>query len=319
MNDCNMISVVIPLYNKEKSIISTLESVLAQTYMDYEVIIVDDGSTDRSVDLVREYVRTLQIDDFKFQIINQKNSGVSAARNTGVLAAKGEFVALLDADDLWDENYLTEQVKMIRDFPEAAMWGINFAEIRNRKIVRRVSTGLPDGFQGYVENYFKMKGRVSDLYCSSSVVICKEVFDKVGMFDERIKYAEDTDMWFRIIATNPVAFYDKYLAFYQWDAENRAMERFRDLRYFLPYYVDKYREPQFKRNKVFYRWVNRWSAVHIRRYYFSDNQENRIAAKEAAAKLDYSIIPFKYLLLFYLPYGIAKWLNILDLKRRNES
>ena len=313
-----MISVVIPLYNKEHSILSTLESVLAQTYKDWELIIVDDGSTDNSLNVVKEFVG--QIDnrllDDRLTLISKKNGGVCSARNRGIQEAKGEYVAFLDADDLWDENYLTEQAKMILDFPEAAMWGINFAETRNKKIVRRVATGLPDGFRGYVENYFCIPGRVSDLFHPTGVVVRKEVFAKVGMFDERIKYAEDTDMWFRIIATNPVAFYDKYLVFYQWDAENRAMNKFRDLRYFLPYYVDKYRDPLFKQNKVFYRWVNRWAAVHIRRYYFSDDEENRIAAKEAVAKLDYSIIPFKYRFLFHLPYGIAKWLNILDLKRR---
>ena len=186
------------------------------------------------------------------------------------------------------------------------------------EIVRRVETALPEGYRGYVEHYFEMPKRVSDLFCSSSVVIRRDVFDKVGMFDERIKYAEDSDMWFRIIATHKVAFYDKYMVFYQWDAENRAMTRRRDLRYFLPYYVDKYIEPIFKQNQIFYRWINRWSAVHIRRYYFSPYESDRKDAKEAAAKLDYSVIPYKYQLFFNLPYGIAKLINNLDHWRRGE-
>lgn len=315
-----MISVVIPLYNKEKSIASTLQSVYEQTYTDYEVVIVNDGCTDNSANVVKDFIA--QIDDrcidHRWTLVDKPNGGVCSARNRGIQEAKGEYIALLDGDDLWDKEYLAEQVKMIEDFPDAAMWGLNFAETRDGKIVRRVETALPDGYRGYIEHYFEMSRRVSDLFCSSSVVIRKEVFDKIGMFDERIKYAEDSDMWFRINTVYKTAFYDRYMVFYQWDAENRAMTRRRDLRHFLPYYVDKYREPIFKQNAIFYRWINRWCAVHIRRYYFSPYELDRQEAKEAAAKLDYSVIPFKYRLFFKLPYMIATKINKIDHWRRKE-
>ena len=300
-----MISVIIPLYNKEQSIISTIESVLAQTYSDWELIIVEDGSTDNSKNVVLEFVNKCQITNDKCQILEQSNSGVSAARNAGILAAKGEYIALLDGDDLWEKEYLAEQMRMVADYPDAAMWGINFAETNSGKIVRRCPTGLPDGFRGYVDNYFEMPTRISDLFCSSSVLIRREVFDKVGLFDERIKYAEDSDMWFRIIATHKVAFYDRYMVFYQWDAENRAMTKQRDLRYFLPYYVDKYQEPIYRANQVFYRWVNRWAAVRIKLIYFNDVDQYD-AAKEAAVKLDYGQLPIKYRLELLTPYWFGK-------------
>lgn len=306
------ISIVIPLYNKESSILNTIQSVISQTYTDYELIVVNDGSTDNGTKIVEDYP------DTRIRLINKENGGVCSARNRGIQEAKGEYIAFLDADDLWDIMYLEEQVKMVNDFPKASMWGINYAETRNGKIVRRVPTGLPDGYRGYVEHYFEMPNRVSELCCSSSVVIRREVFDKVGMFDERIKYAEDSDMWFRINAVYKTAFYDRYMVFYQWDAENRAMTRRRDLRYFLPYYVDKYSEPIFKQNQIFYRWINRWCAVHIRRYYFSPYELDRQEAKEAAAKLDYSVIPFKYRLFFKLPYIIATKINKIDHWRRKE-
>lgn len=303
-----MISVIIPLYNKERSITATLKSVLAQSYTDYELIIVDDGSTDNSLNVVKEFVGQIDnrwIDD-RLTLIFKKNGGVCSARNRGILEAKGEYVALLDGDDIWDKEYLAEQVKMIQDFPKAAMWGINFAEMREGKIVRRVPTGLPDGYRGYVEHYFEMPKRVSDLFCSSSVVIRKDVFDKVGMFDERIKYAEDSDMWFRIIATQKVAFYDQYMVFYQWDAENRAMTKRRDLRYFLPYYVEKYKDPIFKRNKVFYRWVMRWAGVRIKQIYFNDPEQHE-DAKVAARNLDYMQLPIKYRYELLTPYWFGKF------------
>ncbi len=306
-----LISIVMPLYNKESSILKTIQSVISQTYTDYELIVVNDGSTDNGTKIVENYP------DIRINLINKENGGVCSARNRGIQEAKGEYIALMDADDLWDVKYLEEQVKMMNDFPDAAMWSINYAETRNGKIVRRVPTGLPDGYRGYVEHYFEMPERVSDLFHPSSTVIRREVFDKVGLFDERIKYAEDSDMWFRVNALYKTAFYDRYMVSYQLDAENRAMTRRRDLRYFLPYYVDKYREPIFKQNQIFYRWVNRWSAVHIRRYYFSPYESDRREAREAAVKLDYSVIPFKYMLFFKLPYRIAEGVNKMDQWRRN--
>ena len=327
-------SVVIPLYNKQNSIVATLQSVLAQTYQNFEIVVVDDGSTDDSARIAEEYIRECMAygvraphestsfvggpAECRGKVIRKANGGVCSARNRGIQEAKYDYIALLDGDDLWDEHYLEEQVKLIQDFPEAKMWGINFAEMSNGQLIRTLPTGLPEGYRGYVENYFQMPGRISDLYCSSSVVIKKEVFDKVGYFDERIKYSEDIDMWYRIIANYLVVFYDRYMAFYLYDAENRAMNRKRPLRYWLPYFVDKYKDERFCHNRVFYQWVMRWSAVNIRDVYFNDC-EQKYVAQEAIKKLDYSVLPWKYKLLFRWPYVIAKHLNAWDIKRLNKS
>lgn len=302
----DMVSVVIPLYNKEKSIAKTLESVLAQTYTDYEIIVVDDGSTDNSAAICDEYSTLYTIHHTpEIRVIRKDNGGVSSARNRGIAEAKGEYIALLDGDDQWDKEYLSEQVKMINDFPEAAMWGINFAELNQGKLIRKLETALPEGYRGYVENYFQMPNRDSDLFCSSSVVIRREVFDKMGMFDERIKYAEDSDMWFRIIANYPVAFYDRYMVWYLYDAENRAMKRKRLLKYWLPYYVEKYQHPLFMHNKAFYRWVMRWAGVRIKHIYFNDPSQHE-DAKVAARKLDYSQLPIKYRFELLMPLWLGR-------------
>lgn len=296
-----MISVVIPLYNKEKSIAMTLESVLAQTYTDYEVVVVDDGSTDASADVVR----LMMAKSNKIRLIQKSNEGVCSARNRGIIESKGYYIALLDGDDIWDKDFLKEQVILIHDFPKAAMWGINFAEMKDGKQVRMLETALPDGYRGYVDNYFEMKGRMSDLYCSSSVVICRDVFDKVGYFDIRIKYSEDIDMWWRIIANYPVAFYDRYMVWYLFDAENRAMNRTRLLKYWLPYFVEKYKDPLFKHNTVFYRWIMRWAAVRIKMTYFNSPTQHE-DAKVAARKLDYTQLPIKYRFELLTPYWMGK-------------
>lgn len=306
------ISVVIPLYNKQNAIAATLQSVLAQTYTNYEIIVVDDGSTDRSAEVAETILQecTVYGVECKGKVVRKANGGVSSARNRGIQEAKYDYIALLDGDDLWDEHYLEEQVKLIQDFPEAKMWGINFAEISNGKLIRKLPTGLSEGYRGYVENYFQMPGRISDLFCSSSVVISKEVFDRVGYFDERIKYAEDNDMWFRIIARNQVVFYDRYMVFYLFDAENRALNHKIMLQDYLPFYVNKYRA--YRENKIFYTWINRWSANIIRRYYFDLKRNQLEDARIATTKLDYSVIPYKYKLLFKAPYKIAVVLNNLD-------
>lgn len=312
------ISVVIPLYNKQNSIAATLQSVLAQTYTNYEIIVVDDGSTDDSANVaeatLREFSGRLLGYGLQFRVIKKENGGVCSSRNRGIQEAKYDYIALLDGDDQWDEHYLEEQVKLIQDFPKAKMWGINFAEMSNGELIRKLPTGLPEGYRGYVENYFQMPSRISDLYCSSSVVISKEVFERVGYFDERIKYSEDIDMWYRIIANYSVVFYDRYMAWYLYDAENRTMNRTRLLKDWLPNFVDKYQDERFKHNQVFYQWINRWSANRIRNIYFEDSSQ-RIVAKGAMKKLDYSVLPWKYNILFKWPYCIAKSLHLLDKKR----
>lgn len=307
------ISVIIPLYNKRANVIPTVLSVIQQTVANYELIIVDDGSTDGSAEVVKSMPEFLAAESAcRARLIRKQNGGVCSARNRGIAEAKYDYVAFLDGDDLWAPDFLEEMVRMINDYPEAYLYSSNYAETINGKIIREVPTGLPVGFRGIVDHYFEMPDRVSDLVCSSSAVVRKDVFEEVGYFDERIRYAEDTDMWWRIMARHPFAFYDKYLAFYQFDAENRAQTTYRRLDAFLPYFINKYQDPLFRSNEVFFRWANRWAAVHIRNYYFSSQKSERLQGKEAARKLDYSVIPPKYKYLFGCAYPIAWLLNRLD-------
>lgn len=107
-----MISIVIPLYNKEQTIINTLNSVFKQTYSNFEIVIINDGSTDNSVKIINQ-----NFDDARIRIINQKNAGVSAARNKGIEESRGEWISFLDGDDEWLPNYLEEVQKAIEKYP----------------------------------------------------------------------------------------------------------------------------------------------------------------------------------------------------------
>lgn len=306
-----MISVIIPLYNKEKAIIATLQSVLSQTYTDYEVIIVDDGSIDNSALVCKSFINSLTPSRIhSFRLISKPNGGVSSARNRGIHEAKGEYVALLDGDDIWEPTFLEEQVKLIHDFPHASLWGVNIAFIKNGEI-RKWEQGMGNGFRGYAENYFGTQH--NDLFCSSSVVIRKEVFEEVGYFDERISSSEDLDMWYRIILKYPVAFYDRVLVYYNQDAENRVAYD-TDVRFPLTkdikYYFDKH-NAEFDKNPVFSRFMNRYVAANLLRegYYFGTKQE-RIDSDIIVKKLRYQDIHVKYRWIFKTP----RWLGWLVYK-----
>ena len=297
-----MFSVIIPLYNKEKSILSTISSVLNQTYTNFELIVVDDGSTDNSAQIVNE------INDSRIKLIKKINGGVCSARNTGIREAKYDFIAFLDADDIWDKSYLEEQTKMITDFPDAAMWGINFAEVDSKENEVHLSTGLPIGFRGIVQNYFGYK-HVSDLFSSSSVVIIKDIVNTTGMFDERIKYSEDLDMWYRIILNYKVAFDSQILVKYSQDSENRAMERRIELSSFLPFYIDKY-DGYCNSNSIFAHYIHTFAAANILKYYFANRKERKIA-RSVIPKLRFKDIHPKYKWIFKTPYPIGYLIFIL--------
>lgn len=302
------ISIVIPLYNKQNSIAATLQSVLAQTYTNYEIIVVDDGSSDNSAQVVEEFFDkypSLQ-GGGRGRLLKKANGGVCSARNRGIQEAKYDYIALLDGDDLWNENYLAEQVKLIQDFPDAKMWGVNYADINNGKIIP-YQQGVADCFRGYVENYFETSH--GDLFCSSSVVLAKDIVKIVGPQDERMAYSEDLDFWYRVILHAKVVFYNKVLAYYNKDAENRAEQNFHahfDIKRRMEYYVDKY-EPYFAKYPAFARFISLRAAWLILQggYYFG-NKYDREATDKIVKYLAYGHMPPKYRLIFRTPRCVGR-------------
>lgn len=146
-----MISVVIPLYNKEKSIAQTLECMLNQTYKDFEVIVVDDGSKDNSAAIVEAF------NDERIRLVRQKNGGVSAARNRGTAEARGEYVAFLDADDIWKQNHLESIANLIHQFPKSRAWATCYVNNLNGENHRIILNKLPfNGDTGLLTNYFEV-------------------------------------------------------------------------------------------------------------------------------------------------------------------
>lgn len=211
-----IISVIIPLYNKEKSIGRTLCSVENQTEQRYELIIVNDESTDHSLEIVQKESK-------RAQIINQKNSGASEARNRGVEAAKSDLVAFLDADDEWDPSFLEMILKMSIDFPDADVFATSYyTHDNNGKLSLPSTVSLFDrDSAGIIGNYLDII-HTGFPFNQSSFAVKKKALQMVGGFPKGIKFGEDADTWVRLSLQYRIAYINKPLSIYHLAAENRA-------------------------------------------------------------------------------------------------
>lgn len=221
-------SVIIPLYNKAPYVRKALESVFAQTYTDYEVIVVDDGSTDDSCAIADEFVREAMgnglwaIDEEtnrqspianRLMLLKQQNSGVSAARNNGVAQSHGDYIAFLDADDWWEPTYLEKMAQLIEDYPDAGLYASNYVYYKPGKTHVAVNN-IETGYFNYPKAYYE--GGAMPV-TSISVVIPRKVLDETGGFPLGIKLGEDFLLWAKIAMQYKVAFLNEPLAWYNND------------------------------------------------------------------------------------------------------
>jgi len=207
----NSFTVIIPLYNKEPYIKRALETVLNQTYDNFEIIIIDDGSTDEGVRIVSS------IQDTRIKVFSQINSGVSAARNRGALLAKNQYLAFLDADDTWEPNFLQEISNLIDEFPYAGIYATNNKFIYpSGKVMLESFSDLFNGNNiGIIEDYFGLFAKIQKSpFSNSNLCIPKKIYDEFGGYKEGVKLTEDSDLWCRIALKYDVAFSVKPLANY---------------------------------------------------------------------------------------------------------
>lgn len=208
-----MISVVIPLYNKEKQIACTLQSVFEQTFQNFEIVIVDDGSTDNSVEEVEKF------DDSRIRLIHQTNAGVSAARNRGIEEARGELIAFLDADDEWMPEYLATQYGLYQKYPECSVYACNY-EFRDSegKVTPTIIRKLPfEGEDGILSNYFEVASCSHPPICSISIMVKKMAIQAIGGFPLGIKSGEDLLTWARLAVSGAIVYSRKSLAVFVRD------------------------------------------------------------------------------------------------------
>lgn len=204
------VSIVIPLFNKEYSIARCVQSILNQTHPKYEIIIINDGSTDSSLEIVNSLFAE-QLKCGKIQLRSQVNSGVSAARNAGVSLCRYEHVCFIDADDEWDSSYLETIVDLINDFPEAGLYSVAHQVVRNNgKTIDKRFSKLPKDFRGILDDFFKASIR-NDVVNSSTACVKRCAFTDVGGFPIGIVSGEDYFVWIMLALNNKVAFENKCL------------------------------------------------------------------------------------------------------------
>ncbi len=202
-----LVSIIIPAYNCADFLGQTLDSALAQDYSNFEIIIVNDGSIDKTEEVVDEYVRRYGSEKIKYYY--QVNGGVSAGRATGILTAQGKYIALLDADDLWSKDKLSKTVAFLESHPEAGMVFSDMEEfsedgllkdsyLKTRKRYRQIEAQpqpVPDAFEMLLEEC---------VILPSTAVMPLSVLNKVGSFNPKLRICEDIDVWTRISLEYPI-------------------------------------------------------------------------------------------------------------------
>jgi glycosyltransferase involved in cell wall biosynthesis len=296
-------SVIIPLFNKAPYIEKALRSVLAQTFTDYELIVVDDGSQDDSANVAEKVLAESVI---RHQLIHQDNAGVSCARNRGVANSQGEYLCFFDADDWWAPTFLAEMSTLIDEYPEAGIYGTGYTIVNERKHkTRKAPVGVESGFEkGYI-NYCKVYAKTLAMPLTSiSVAIPRGVFEEMKGFPAGIKLGEDFLLWIKIALEHKVAFLNKPLAFYNQDVEavNRGVIRKGyDPDSFMTFHFDQFEEEE-KKNPDLKVLLDRLRVYSLLRFRFANSHRDRVS--QEIQKVDFSHVDRKYLYLYKLPFPI---------------
>lgn len=204
-------SIVIPLYNKAEYIKRAIESITNQTYQNFEIIVVNDGSNDNSEKIVES------ICDNRIILVNQQNQGVSAARNNGANKSKYGLLTFLDADDIWLDTFLEEANKLVNKYPDAGIYGLNnYFEYPNGKVIFEKYEWLFNGEKsGFIENYFALFVKIGKSpFSNSNYCIPKKIFQNEGGYKLGVRLTEDSDLWCRIALKYKIAYLTTPLATY---------------------------------------------------------------------------------------------------------
>ncbi|MBE0471435.1 MAG: glycosyltransferase family 2 protein [Methyloprofundus sp.] len=225
---CPFFTVVIPLYNKGVHIVPTLMSVLAQSFRNFEVIVVDDGSTDDSLEKVQSVV------DERIKVIHQNNQGVSVARNRGIQEAKGEYIAFLDADDFWYEWHLDELHRLTSNFRGYGVYSVAHEICRDKKLFTPRTWGGESGFCGVVDNFYAAFSESLSLVNSTTACLPRDLLLEIKGFPEGIKKGEDVYVWLKAASLKGLVYSSKICARYNQDAQSRSNLNLSDE---IPFYL----------------------------------------------------------------------------------
>lgn len=299
-------SIVIPLYNKENFIVKTINSALNQTYKDFEIIVINDGSTDNSLNKLQE------LNDSRIFVYTIKNKGVSAARNYGIEKANADQVCFLDADDYWYPNHLETLYNLISNYPECGLYATGYEKKHFNKTLKSIYKNVPNKlWQGIIKDYFD-SSLINSIAWTSTACVPKKILQSVGMFDTQITLGagEDTDLWIRLALNYQVAFDNSVTGIHNLHAENRVSNANTNLRRFLN--LDKY-ETHTKHYKSLKKYLdlNRFSIAI--QYKLAGNKSE---CKKYSDKIDFKNLNLKQKILLKSPIFIARALKNLQLLLR---
>jgi len=291
-------SVIIPLYNKAPYLKKALESVFGQSFRDFELIVVDDGSIDESYLVAKQL---LEKSGIKYQLIHQDNAGVSAARNNGVASSHGDYVCFLDADDWWAPGFLDRMNWLICEYPDAGIYGTNYFYVKNgrqRICVMNAETGYIDYCKVYSEC-------MAMPLTSISVAIDSQLFKEFGGFKKELKLGEDFDLWIRIALKYRVVFLNEPLAYYNQDSNPvwRGIRRLNDPQFHMLWNLG-YLESEEKTNPSYKQLIDNLRVYGLFPYYLSSNF--RELAQQELRKVDWKNQPIKTRCLYKTPILLLK-------------
>lgn len=299
-----MFSVIIPLYNKAPYVAKAIESVLGQTYRDFEVIVIDDGSTDQSLEVAKTF------ENKSITIISQPNSGVSTARNNGVKIAKYPYICFLDADDWWHPTFLEEMKRLITDFPDAGIYGSGYYIVKNGQ-ERIAPIGVPQGFEQGIIDYCEVYAKTLCMpLWTGAVIVPKYIFDEEGGFKSQLKLGEDFDLWIRIVLKHKAILVNKPLAYYNQDVDvnNRAIGS----RFYKPeehMLFSNYGD--FMHNEGFRFLFERLALYGLLSYYLND--VNKLEVYQILSEINWNKHEHKYLLYYkkFPRWAVKVWFKII--------
>lgn len=294
-------SVIIPLYNKAPYVNKAIESVMCQTNRNFELIVVDDGSTDDSLAIARS---ALEMCELPYQLIHQANSGVSTTRNNGVAASHGEFLCFLDADDWWAPTFLEKINKLIHDYPEAGIYGTNYYYVKNGRQNVCVTTA-ETGYINYCHVYAE---KLQMPIWTGAVCVPRCTFNEFGGFRPHLKLGEDFDLWIRIALKYKVAFLNESHSYYYQDSDAtwRLVGKLHDPQVHMLWNLD-YLAPEEKTNPDYKKLIDGLRTYNLLPYYLS--KEYHDAAKTELDKVDWDKQPKSLQSLYKQPVIFLKCRN----------
>lgn len=212
MND--LVSIIVPVYNSGSTLKETIDSVLTQTFTNWELILVNDGSIDNSLEVINNY------NDTRIQVFTQNNQGVSVARNFGISKAKGNFVAFLDSDDLWSKDKLKKSIRAINSDNYAMV----YSDIKI--FYKHIDDSESYKYREPIEekdDYLRLL--IYDYIPTLTVIIRKTTLEHVGLFDINLNGTEDWDLWIRITKLNKIKYIPEPLSYYRYSEQGLSKDR----------------------------------------------------------------------------------------------